>query len=134
MELIFDHTMKKIWDKWGIALSTACIVHCVLVALVPLLLPAAELLVHSPWVHRLFALFVMVSTPLAFIPGYRRHGVNRVLIQAGVGLILVMAGVFQDGIWSEVLTHSVSILGSVLLVWAHILNIRHSHKHQNCCE
>lgn len=125
--------MRKLWDKWGIALSSACILHCVLVGLLPLVIPALGLFMHTPWVHRLFALFVMVSTPLAFLPNFRRHGMNRVLIQAALGLVLVMTGVFQDGLWPELLTHGLSVAGSALLVWAHWLNLRHAQKNAACC-
>jgi hypothetical protein len=135
--------MKKQWDKWGIVLSTACIIHCFAVVILPLMLPAVEMFVHSPWVHRVFAVLVITTTPLAFIPGYRRHGLPHVLFSAVAGLVLILSGVFLDGRINEVLSHGVSILGSILLVSAHILNIRYSrrfhpvvHKHshtKNCC-
>ena len=135
--------MKKQWDIWGIALSTACVIHCFAVVLLPLLLPAVEIFVHNGWFHRIFATLVVITTPLAFIPGYRRHKLQRVLISAVAGLTLVILGTFLDGQLNEVFTHGISISGSLLLVSAHVFNIRYSrqfhpvrHKHsntENCC-
>jgi len=135
MELVYESAMKKLWDKWGIALSAACIVHCIAVVFLPLMLPAVEMMVHSPWVHRIFAIIIIFTSPLAFIPGYRRHGLHRVLFFAMAGLTLILMGIFLDGAISEYVTHSMSILGSASLVYAHIKNLRHAHKHEHdhCC-
>lgn len=133
MELVHAASMKKLWDKWGIVLSAACIVHCFAVVILPLLLPALEMFVHSPWVHRCFAALVIITTPLAFIPGYRRHGLHRVMVGAIGGVTLVLLGVFLDGSVDELVSHGVSIAGSFLLVSAHISNLRHAHRHTHCC-
>ncbi len=133
MELVHGITMRKIWDKWGIALSAACLVHCFAVVFLPLMLPAIELMVHSPWIHRVFALLVIITIPLAFVPGYKRHGVHSVLVTALAGLVLILTGVFLDGATDEYISHGISIVGSFLLVWAHLMNIRHSQKHKHCC-
>jgi len=135
--------MKKQWDKWGIVLSTACIIHCFAVVILPLMLPAVEMFVHSPWVHRIFAALVITTTPLAFIPGYRQHRLQYVLFTAVAGLFMILSGVFLDGRIDEALSHGISIVGSILLVSAHVLNLRYSrrfhpvrHKHSNtnnCC-
>lgn len=135
--------MKKQWDKWGIVLSTACIIHCFAVVILPLMLPAIEIFVHSPWVHRIFAVLVITTTPLAFIPGYRSHGVRQVLGMAVLGLTMILSGVLIDGRVAELISHSISIIGSLLLVTAHVFNIRYSrkfrpvkhvHSHtENCC-
>ncbi len=125
--------MKKLWDKWGIALSSVCILHCFAVVFIPLLLPALNLVTHSPWFHRIFAVLIIFTTPLAFIPGYRRHGLHRVLAFALIGVSLILLGVFLDGSVEEWLSHGISIVGSVLLVSAHIFNLRHAQKHKHCC-
>lgn len=123
---------KKPWDRLGILLSSACLIHCVAVVFLPLLIPALALFVHTPWVHRVFAVFILVITPMAFIPGYRRHGLNRIIIQAYIGVGLILLGVFTDGLLSEEVSHGLSILGSLNLVMAHVQNIRHSHR-ARCC-
>ncbi len=124
MNLVHAVPMKKMWDKFGIALSGACLLHCILIGLLPLLMPAVELFIHTPWIHRAFAFFILITTPLAFIPGFRSHRSTLVLLAAALGLMAIMIGVFQDGLWEENLVHAISIGGSLLLVWGHWQNLR----------
>jgi hypothetical protein len=133
MEAVYENTMKKVWDKLGIALSTICLAHCVVVVVLPLLLPALGTFFHSPWIHQTFAGLVLIITPMAFMPGYRRHGLSRVLVMAWTGVALVLAGVLSDGKLPEITSHSLSIMGSGFLVTAHLLNLRHSRKAASCC-
>ena len=123
---------KKAWDRLGILLSSACLIHCVAVIFLPLLIPALALLVHTPWVHRVFAVVILVVTPMAFIPGYRRHGMSRIITMAYIGVGLILLGVFSDGFVSEYVSHGMSVLGSLALVTAHVQNIRHS-RASRCC-
>jgi hypothetical protein len=132
MELVHVTNMKKIWDRWGIALSGVCLFHCIAVILLPMILPALEVFVHIPWIHRLFAFFVLITTPLAFIPGFRRHGFGHVLSLAILGVSCILAGVILDGSVSEILSHIFSIAGSIMLVAGHWLNMKHSQK-EKCC-
>lgn len=125
--------MKKVWDKLGIALSSICLAHCVAVVLLPLLLPALGTYFHSPWIHQTFAALVLIITPMAFMPGYRRHGLTRVLVLAWAGVAFVLAGVFSDGKLPEITSHGLSIMGSCFLVSGHLLNLRHSRKAARCC-
>lgn len=123
---------KKAWDRLGILLSGACLIHCIAVVFLPLLIPALALAVHTPWIHRTFALIILVVTPLAFIPGYRRHGLNRILVKAYLGVGFILLGVFSDGLVSEYTSHGFSVIGSLALVLAHLENIRHS-RTSRCC-
>ena len=122
---------KKVWDKVGILLSSACLVHCVGLLVIPFLLPALGAFFHSPWVHRFFAAFILIVTPMAFMPGYRRHGMSRVLVQAGLGIAFILAGVATDGVLPELASHGFSVVGSLMLVGAHVQNLRHSRR--SCC-
>lgn len=136
MTVTVHENSKGTWDKWGMALSGACLLHCVAVMALPLLLPTLRLFVHTPWIHRLFALFILVVTPMAFVPGYRRHGISTAMTLAYGGVALILVGVFTDGFFSELLTHGISITGSVILIAAHVQNLRHTHSnaHQKCCD
>lgn len=49
------------------------------------------------------------------------------------GLLFVGLGVMLEQRFPEVLSHGVSIFGSLLLVFAHTKNIQHSHRHQHQC-
>lgn len=126
--------MKKVWDRMGIAFSSICAVHCVAVAFLPLLFPAISAYSHQPWVHISVGITILFTSPLAFIPGYRKHGLTWIIAMAMVGLFFILAGmILEKNEVSEQLSHGVSILGSLLLVLAHAKNLQHSHRHHHQC-
>jgi len=128
--------MKKVvWDRLGIAFSSACIVHCIAVAFLPLFFPVLKQYTHSTWVHIVVASIILFTSPLAFVPGYRKHGLTWILGMAVAGLMMVFMGILLDDKVLEQASHGISICGSLLLVLAHAKNIQHSHRHrhQHCC-
>ena len=124
--------MKKIWDKLGIALSSACVVHCLGVAFFPFFFPALKAFFHSSWVHISMGVIILLTSPLAFIPGHKRHGLTWIMGLAIFGLSLILLGILLEGAIDDLASHAVSILGSLLLVFAHAKNLTHS-KHHHCC-
>lgn len=126
--------MKKVWDRLGIAFSGACVVHCILVAFMPLIFPAIAAYTHSTWVHIVVGIIILFTSPLAFIPGYRKHGLTWILSTAVGGMFLILLGILLEGRFSDQVTHGISIIGSLFLVLAHVKNIQHSHRHHyQCC-
>jgi MerC mercury resistance protein len=126
--------MKKVWDQMGITISSVCLVHCIIVAFVPLFIPALAFNFHSSWPHLLTGALILITTPFAFIPGLKKHGVTWILMVALLGLLLVLSGIFAENFGhSELTSHSLSIIGSLFLVVAHLKNIQHSHKHHHQC-
>ncbi|MFY7992210.1 MAG: MerC domain-containing protein [Bacteriovoracaceae bacterium] len=123
--------MKKAWDKIGIALSSLCIVHCIGLAILPALLPTLGHLGIE--FHLFMSILILVTSPLAFIPGYKKHGVSMVIMWAMAGLSMILLGTFMEEKFPEWLSHSVTIVGSITLVYAHFLNIKHS-RHNHCCD
>lgn len=107
-------------DRLGSAASGACAVHCALAPLALTFFPgvlAREF--SSPLVHHGLAVFVAVSSLLAFVPGWLKHGESRIWAWALSGLACVLAARFEaEGSAEIVLT----FLGSVLLIIAHRLN------------
>jgi hypothetical protein len=126
--------MKKVWDRLGIAFSSACVIHCLLVAFFPFIFPTLSLFGHLNWIHSVVAVVILFTSPLAFIPGYRKHGLTWIVGVAIFGLGLIFLGVFLEGITSDQISHGLSILGSLTLVFSHAKNIQHSHRHRHeCC-
>lgn len=124
---------KKIWDGLGIAFSSACVVHCIVVAFLPLLFPAVSVYTHSSWIHIVVGVIILLTSPLAFIPGYKKHGLTWIIASAITGLFFILAGVLLEGYTSDQMSHGVSIFGSMILVFSHVKNIQHSHRHHHQC-
>ncbi len=126
--------MKKVWDRLGIAFSSACVIHCILVAFVPLAFPAVAVYTHQTWVHYAVGTTILFTTPLAFLPGYKKHGLTWIMGIASLGILFIVSGILlEKGHFSEQMSHGVSIFGSLILVYAHIKNIQHSHRHRHQC-
>jgi len=128
--------MKKVvWDRLGITFSSACVVHCIMVAFLPFFLPVISQYTHSSWIHFIVLITMLVTTPFAFVPGYKKHGLTWILAMALIGLLLVISSVIIEGKVSDQLSHGISICGSLFLVFAHAKNIQHSHRHVQhpCC-
>ena len=128
--------MKKVvWDRLGIAFSSACVVHCIMVAFLPFFLPVISQYTHSSWIHFIVLFTMLFTTPFAFVPGYKKHGLTWILAMALIGLLMVILSVIIEGKVSDQLSHGISICGSLLLVFAHAKNIQHSHRHVQhpCC-
>jgi len=125
--------MKKVWDRLGIAFSSACVIHCILVVFLPLFFPAISHYTHESWIHLAVGSTILFTSPLAFIPGFKKHGLSWIVALAILGLFFIFIGIILETRFSEMLSHSVSILGSVILVTAHFKNIQHSHRHQHQC-
>lgn len=125
--------MKKVWDRVGITFSTACVIHCVVVAFLPLFFPAISLYAHKSWVHIAVGMVILLTSPLAFVPGYKKHGLTWILGTACSGLFFILMGVLLEERVTDQVSHGVSILGSMCLVFAHAKNLQHSHKHHHQC-
>ena len=124
--------MKKVvWDRLGIAFSSACVVHCILVAFLPLFFPMISTYTHSTWVHIIVAAIILFTSPLAFIPGYKKHGLTWIVGTALSGLFFIFMGIVMEGKVSDQMSHGISICGSLLLVFAHGKNLQHSHRHSH---
>lgn len=125
--------MKKVWDRLGITFSTACVIHCIVVAFLPFFFPAISLYTHSTWVHITVGFIILFTSPLAFVPGYKKHGLTWILGVACSGLFFIMMGVLLEGKVTDQTSHGVSIVGSLFLVFAHAKNLQHSHRHHHQC-
>ncbi|MCC6233032.1 MAG: MerC domain-containing protein [Verrucomicrobiales bacterium] len=111
-------------DVMGVVASGACAAHCVMAAVLPPLFPVtASRLPSGDGVHGVFAALVVLTSLMAFVPGWLRHGEPRVWgwALAGLGLISYTrwAGPAEVGpIGDALLTTS----GGVVLIVAHRLN------------
>jgi len=122
-------THRKNLDKLGMLLSIICGIHCILT-------PFA--LVFGPWLesyleHEKFHfLIVLIAAPLVVISLYKSHFVHRTTrpLRFGmIGLFMLIAGLIThelDGVimFAHMLERVFSVLGGVLLFYAHLLNFK----------
>jgi cation transport ATPase len=122
------------WDKLGLWLSSLCAIHCLATPLLVLALPVLGGFFEQEWVHLAMALFVVPVGLFAFWSGYKHHLQMRVFALGTVGLLLVGGASLAPHELVEIQGFDVvTVLGSILLITAHILNRRaclcHKHSH-----
>ena len=118
---------SKIWDKLGICASGLCLLHCISTPIILALFPALRsFFVEEEIVHIIFAFIVLLPVMIAVFPQCAKHGHYDILLRATMGLILVISGIFTHE-FNEILSVVLSILGSILLINAHLKNMRVRH-------
>jgi len=113
-------------DRAGIFLSSVCVVHCLVMPLVLMILPLA---VESVADHDAFhawifwpVLFIAVGV---FYRGYRINRRASVLALGALGLSLLLAAhLLGHALDRPALEYSVTIVGSVCIIVAHLRNLR----------
>lgn len=114
---------QSVWiDQLAISLSGLCLVHCLLGAVLIVILSAASSFAFS---HEIHSIGLLLAAPLAAVGlwrGVKVHGCWQVATLGALGLLLMTVGVFAShGHAAEV---SLTMSGVTLLAGAHLYNIR----------
>lgn len=109
-------------DRWGIMISSACLVHCLALPLLGAMLPLfAASLPADEWVHPLLLGSALPVTGLALLRGYRRHRLARPALLGCLGLALITGALFSGAGGVET---ALTVAGGLLVAGAHVLNWR----------
>lgn len=116
-------------DRWAIVISGLCVIHCLAIPLTIVLLPtiSGPLAEQQTLTHWLLLAVALPVSALALGAGYRQHGGLGNLVLGAVGLILLTVGVSH---WlGEQFEVPCTVAGGLLLIVAHLRNLRHRHAH-----
>ena len=114
-------------DAVGMMISVLCLVHCLVAPLLIAAVPALGLgFLAVDGVHVAFAIAVLLAAVVALIPGYRQHHRVSVLALGATGVLAVTVGTTLPGGVPET---AVTVFGSILVIAAHVTNLRHSRLH-----
>lgn len=138
-------------DKAGIILSTICVIHCIATPFLIFISPWLAGLFDSKWSHLGIFLTIIPIAYFTFYRFYKYHRNKKPIILGSIGLLLLMSSLLSPGHDWELTSHIhqkhannhfhyidtiINILGSVLLIIGHWLNIK-IHKSaksaQECC-
>ena len=119
--------LRSLLDRVGICLSALCIIHCLLTPAALILLPSLNLFVFEESFHRLAVMVILPVAILALLPGLLSHGRPAPILAGFVGAALVLTAVIELGhVHGSLAEITLSILGSVVLIFSHVLNLRFS--------
>lgn len=122
-----DTWTGRLLDRAAICVSAACLVQCLLLAVVVVAAPVVSLGFFGSDVFHLLLLAVIVPLSVtAFVFGYRVHRNRRLLIPGIIGLALVLAAAALEAtLLGPLASASVTSAGGLLLIAGHWLNLRH---------
>jgi uncharacterized membrane protein YfcA len=121
-------------DRLGIIASALCFVHCILTPVVLSLSAVwAHYLPSDERIHRALAVIVAGIGCFAIVRGYRKHRRLRVLSLMGTGLACIFSGAyFGNRLPSHLAEVAVTMLGSSLMIAAHLINHTFCRNCRNC--
>ncbi len=113
-------------DRAAIALSLLCIVHCILLPILVLVLPAVTFLaaVDNELVHGAMLLVAVPISVLAMYSGYHKHKVTSVVGSTLAGILVLISAFFLHEVIGDIAEAGLTVLGSVLLASGHLRNYR----------
>ena len=117
--------VKKInaYDFIGIFLSVLCAIHCTLTPLILLFLPKIASFFQNEYFHITMFLLIVPIACFSFLRCYKLHKDKTTLRLGLSALFLLFLGLTAD-YYSETLEQVFTVAGSILIVIAHIKNIR----------
>ena len=121
---------QKISDKFAISLSAICAIHCFFVPVFLVLFSSFESIQYdNELIHFLFLLMTVPISFFALTLGLKNHKKSSFFILGITGLIiLILALILGQGILGELGEKLVTLVGSIIVVFAHFKN------YQTCIE
>ncbi|WP_372656111.1 MerC domain-containing protein [Halobacteriovorax sp.] len=117
--------LKKV-DQTGIICSGACAIHCLLFPILAFASPAISNYLNNEWIH---VTLVIALIPIAFFSFSRSiaiHGDKKPIVLGSAGILFLVSAIAVESLHIEIagLEKSLTAIGSILLIAAHIFNIK----------
>ena len=115
---------QKRTDKLAITVSLACAIHCLFVpSFVILSAGFLSVTIDNEIIHKLLIFIVVTVRIFALYDGYKNHKTTSFFPDEIIVIIaLVVAVIMGEGLLGELGEQAMTLLGSLLLVFAHYQN------------
>ncbi len=127
--------LQTISDKTAIGLSLMCTIHCLALPALVVLLPSLSAL---PLEDEIFHIWMVVAvipiSAYALTMGCNKHKNYKILAVGIVGLVtLILTAILGHDLLSENLEKTLTVIGALIIVSAHVWNYQLC-RHSTCCE
>lgn len=111
-------------DKVAIGFSAICALHCILLPVALIFLPAlSTTFLGSEDFHKALLYFVVPSSAIALFLGCKMHGKNHVYVYGAVGIgALLIASFFGHDLFGESGEKLLTLIGAGIISLGHIKN------------
>jgi hypothetical protein len=112
------------FDSVGLALSGACLLHCLLLPLAVIAAPSASVWLGATEnaVHWLLVLIALGVSGWALYVGFKHHAVAAVVALGGVGLFVMLIGAAH--VFGRSAETVLTLSGAGIVAAAHVINLR----------
>lgn len=108
-------------DGAAIALSAACIAHCIALPVLAIFMPFFAAAAEAEWVHIVMAILAIIASLSVLITSSSSR-VAKFLVPVGLGCFLIAIGLFAENFgFDETLP---TVLGGILIASAHLNRLR----------
>ncbi len=116
-------------DRSAIGVSTACLVHCLLLPLILILLPnSVALILESESFHLWLVMAALPLSGVALLMGCKTHGSRLVLLLGLLGLAFLLVSALAGHEYVAAATEKLlTAVGALFLIGAHIKNYQLCH-------
>ena len=116
-------------DKLAISLSAVCVLHCLFMPSFLILSSwFAAFSIDNEFIHYAILIVAIPVSAFALIRGFKNHKKLSYFVNGFFGLSLLVFAVLAAGITGEIGEKSLTLLGSLFVIYAHFKN------HQICKE
>ncbi len=125
--------MQRILDNFGLTISAACAIHCILLPVLVILSPYIELAFFtSHEFHETLMYFILPTSLVAFTMGCKKHNDDIVKL-GGICAIFVLLIALSLHEFSETLSIILTLFASSLLIFTHLRNRTLCAEKDHCC-
>ena len=125
--------MQRILDNFGLTISAACAIHCILLPIMLILSPYIELTFFtSHGFHESLMYFILPTSVIAFTLGCKRHNDDMVKLGGICGIFVLLIAIALHE-FSEPLSIILTLFASSLLIFTHLRNRTLCSNHDYSC-
>lgn len=112
-------------DRLGMAISSACLIHCLALPLLSAALPfLSATLPGDEWIHLLLLSMAIPVTGFALLRGWQRHRAAGPALAGTIGLAIIAFALCAG---NETIETILTVTGGLFVVGAHLGNWRANH-------
>ena len=122
-------------DRIAMGLSLACVLHCLLApSLIVLSYGVPSFTIESELIHYLILLLTVPISIFALTLGYKNHKGVSFFVTGVIGIsVLILAVIMGEDILGDVGEKGLTLVGSIIVVYAHYSNYRTCQKLDCTC-
>lgn len=125
MQVVTNQRNLKTLDYVGILFSVLCTIHCLFLPVLISVVPTFSHKLENEWIHFVLLAVLIPVALMSFVISKKNHKKASPLTLGIVGITFLLMAVAIDQVGLHEWESSLTLLGSVFLIIAHIFNLKY---------